>query len=133
MARPIRETPILYGNGLEDDNALAFNVLVKKEGELFIAHCLELDIVATHENVEAVTTDILDLIRAQVSYAFTYKNLDHLYRPAPPEAWAEFYSCKLRLERRKVEMTRSRRAPAGVFVPPWFIAQTCTVPSACHG
>ena len=69
---------------------LAFNVLVKFAEGLWVAHCLELDIVATGETSDAAVADIKDLIKAQVSSALSNDNLDYLYHAAPIEVWREF-------------------------------------------
>jgi len=69
---------------------LAFNILVKFEDSEWIAHCLELDIVASAMNPEAAVDDLRDLILAQVSTAIANNNLDFLYHPAPLEVWHEY-------------------------------------------
>ena len=113
-------------------SGMIFNVLVKEgEGEC-IAHCLELDIVATATNVKQVQKDIIDLIGAQISYAFSNNNLDFLYRPAPTEIWQEFYGCKKQIEKR-IDIKSKFGDSATGFIPPWFITRTCTASSqACH-
>jgi len=69
---------------------LKFNIFVKKEDKLFIAHCLELDIVSVNENSIEVEKEIKSLIQAQVDYTFSNDNFDNLYRPAPEKIWNEF-------------------------------------------
>jgi hypothetical protein len=117
-----------------NDGSMIFNVLVKKEENLFIAHCLELDIVATSTTVDQVTTDIIDLIKAQVDYAFSNDNLDHLYRPAPSEVWEELYACKNRMDK-KIDIKTAFKASIRRFVPPSIIARTCMSSGlqACNG
>jgi len=84
--------------------SITVNVLIKKEDNAFVAHCLELDIVTTGDNIDQVTQDITDLVKAQIEYAFTNDNLDYLYHPAPQEVWKEFYACNGHIERRnKIE------------------------------
>lgn len=105
--------------------AMIFNVLIKEEEGIYIAHCLELDIVATARSIRQVENDLRDLIKAQVDYAFAHKNLDNLYHPAPSEVWKEFYECKMQQEsRHRIESAFKDEAPE-IFVPPWFIARTC--------
>ncbi|MEW6263188.1 MAG: hypothetical protein AB1641_08935 [Thermodesulfobacteriota bacterium] len=70
---------------------MIFNVLLKRESDLFVAHYLELDIVATAPTAQEAESDVIDLICAQVGYAFAHENLEHLYHPAPAEAWREFF------------------------------------------
>ena len=71
---------------------MTFNILFKEE-DTCIAHCLELDIVATSRTIECVEADIMSLITAQIEYAFENNNLENLYHPAPPEVWKEYFSC----------------------------------------
>jgi len=107
------------------DNSMIFNVLIKKEGKEYVAHCLELDIVATASTLSQVKSDIKDLIITQVDYAFRNDNLANLYRPAPPEVWREFYDCKSS-EGKKIRMKSGFKN--NIFVPPWIIANTCFSP-----
>ena len=104
---------------------MIFNILVKKEEDLFVAHCLELDIVTTSKDEKEVISDILDLVKAQVNYAFSNDNLVHLFHPAPPEVWEEFYACEKQKER-KIEIEPASEKIPDRFIPPWIIARTCT-------
>ena len=72
---------------------MTFNILIREEEDACIAHCLELDIVATSSTLESVEIDIMSLITAQIEYAFENDNLDNLYHPAPPEVWEEYFNC----------------------------------------
>ena len=101
---------------------MTFNILAKKEGKTWIAHCLELDIVATNTTLSALKKEIFDLIITQIDYAFSNNNLDNLYHPAPPEVWAEFYTCKESKEK-KIKMKSEFKDNS--FVPPWITARTC--------
>lgn len=112
---------------------MIFNILIKKESEMVIAHCMELDIVVTGQSIESAANDLVDLIAAQLRYAFSNDNLDHLYRPAPPEVWREFYTCKGSLGERTIDLS----IPPGDsvsdnFVPPWVIAKMCQAQMECH-
>lgn len=113
--------------------SLIFNILIKKEDDLFIAHCLELDIVATADSPERAQKDLVALICTQIDYAFSNDNLKYLYHPAPPEVWKEFFDCKEASEKRyKIDPAFKRDTTGDVFVPPWLIAKTCLAQSACH-
>lgn len=110
---------------------MVFNVLVKQEDDLFVAHCLELDVVTASKRRGKVLSDIKDLIIAQVDYAFSNNNLDYLYRSAPPEVWKEFYDCKKLIEEetvRELFQTKTR----GPFLPPWIVARMCELSKPCH-
>jgi hypothetical protein len=113
------------GSVLETKGAMIFNILVKQEADLYVAHCLELDIVATGSTLRQVKDDMKGLISTQVDYAFAHNNLRNLYRPAPPKVWKEFFACKEQLEERhRVQSAFASQMP-DAFVPPWFIARTC--------
>lgn len=89
---------------MKSASKLAFNVLVKREDGEWIAHCLELDIVATGNTPNAAVKDIKSLILAQVSTAIENENMEYLYHPAPQEVWQEYARAK-RLSSRKEEAT----------------------------
>lgn len=117
--------------GVRDESGMIFNVLIKKDDGIFVAHCLELDIVATAFTLKQATNDMFDLIRAQVVYAFSNNNLDNLYHPAPPEVWKEFYTCKERLAK-KLKLGSGFRSTPKTFVPPWIITNTCQLTESCR-
>jgi hypothetical protein len=97
--------------------------------DLFLAHCLELDIVAVSGTIEEVKNDILSLIQAQIEYAFENNNLDNLYRPAPPEVWREYYTCRNEEEH---SIRRRIHADDSTGVPQWLVAKTCESISSHH-
>ncbi len=67
--------------------SIKLNIVVYKEGEEWVAHCLQMDVVATNTTRDAVEKDILDLIKAQVTFAIENDNMGALFMPAPPEEW----------------------------------------------
>jgi predicted RNase H-like HicB family nuclease len=113
---------------LKKSNDISFttNILITKEDGLFVAHCLELDIVAVGETFDEVQREVVSLICAQIDYAFTNDNLDNLFHPAPSEAWQEFYKCKEQVERKyQIRPVNKNRANTGKIIPPWLITKTC--------
>jgi len=113
------------------ENSMIFNILVKEEDNLYVAHCLELDIVATGETPDEARREIVALVCAQVDYAFSNDNIDNLYHPAPREVWKEFFECNDRNETRyKLEGAFNKTKK--FFVPPWIIANTCQKISHCR-
>ena len=112
--------------------AITVNVLMKKEKDVFVAHCLELDIVTTGNSYAHVERDIISLIKAQVSYAFANNNLDNLYHPAPPEVWKEFFTCKEQIEQRHRVSPPKIDKPVKDVIPPWIITNTCLSPAVCR-
>jgi hypothetical protein len=108
------------------DSAVTFSILIKQTEEYgFVAHCLELDLVATADTLEAVKADILDVIVAQIQYAFSNDNLEYLYHSAPPDVWREFYECRNQETERYQVPGSEENEKIEKFVPPWIIANTC--------
>lgn len=108
------------------ESAVTFSILIKQTEEYgFVAHCLELDLVATADTLEAVKADILDVIIAQIQYAFANDNLEYLYHSAPPEVWREFYECKEQETERYRVPKSTEYENIEMFIPPWIIANTC--------
>lgn len=66
---------------------MMFNVVCFKEEELFVAHCLELNIATSAETIGEVKNDISDLIKAQIEYAIGHNNMEYLFKSAPQEIW----------------------------------------------
>jgi len=75
---------------MERASIIGLQVLVEKVDDRFVAHCLELDIVAEDETVDAVRRELEELVAAQFRFAIEHDNLENFYHPAPPEAWARF-------------------------------------------
>jgi hypothetical protein len=67
--------------------SIKLNVLIYKEGNEWIAHCLQMDIVAAGLSKKAVEDDIIDLIKAQVLYAIEHSNMESIFKPAPSFVW----------------------------------------------
>ncbi|MDH5541921.1 MAG: hypothetical protein OEY64_03040 [Nitrospinota bacterium] len=108
---------------------MTFNVLFEKDGNAWVGHCLELDIVSSREDFESSMEEMGDLISTAVSYAFANDNLENLYHPAPPEMWEKFYKCKgPKVDSRKVLVGHNFTDPnQGRFVPPEITANACCV------
>ncbi len=114
--------------------AMTVNVLLKKEDKVWLAHCLELDIVASSTRIKDVKKEMGQLIGAQVDYAFSNDNLNNLYHPAPPEVWKEFYSCIGKVKEKeevkkqiKIPMDFAKPNKIPEFVPPIVLANECFV------
>lgn len=60
------------------------------EAGWWIAHCLELDIVAEGKTPTAALRDLMDLARVQVETAMDDGDLESIFRPAPPNIWSMF-------------------------------------------
>lgn len=69
--------------------SIKLNVLIYKESNEWIAHCLQMDIVTTGQDEKDVEKDIINLIKAQIIFALQNNNLSNLFKPAPEEEWAK--------------------------------------------
>ena len=69
---------------------IPLRVVVYRHGEWWIAHCLELDLVAEGKTLQDALTDVMDLSCSQIEAAIRDGDLESVFRPAPPEAWAMF-------------------------------------------
>lgn len=113
-----------------EDQSMTFNVFVKEEDGIHVAHCLELDIVATADSIKKVKRDIASLIIAQINYAFNNNNLENLFHPAPKEVWEEFFSIREKAikEKHRIKSSFKEAIPS---IPPWIITNTLQAP-LCH-
>jgi hypothetical protein len=64
--------------------------VVYPHGKWWIAHCLELDLVAEGRDPLSALKDLLELSATQVSAAMEAGDLQSIFRSAPPELWALF-------------------------------------------
>jgi hypothetical protein len=80
------------------EEKFSFKVLIRREPDAWVAHCLELNLVAVAETVEQVESDIIDVIVAHVRYALENDNLEYMFHPAPPDVWRDFFKCSDREE-----------------------------------
>jgi hypothetical protein len=61
-----------------------------RHGEWWIAHCLELDLVAEGKTPKDAMKDVMDLCCTQIEAAMGSGDLQSIFRAAPPEIWAMF-------------------------------------------
>ncbi|HLA26543.1 MAG TPA: hypothetical protein VJZ49_01450, partial [Syntrophales bacterium] len=92
-------------NAMGQKADIRLDILIKKEEDYYLAHCLQFDIVATADTLKEVKKAILDLCRAHIEYSHEYNNLEYLFSPAPKEVWAEYLEMS-RKEGCDVENTR---------------------------
>ena len=74
--------------------SIKLNVLIYEEDGEWIAHCLQMNIVAANNNKESVQEDIIDLIKAHVIFAFENDNIGNIFQSAPPEEWTKYLQSK---------------------------------------
>jgi predicted RNase H-like HicB family nuclease len=65
--------------------------LVYKEDRWWLAHCLELDIVAEGDTPESALESCLELCDLQIRTAMEENDLQSIFRPAPPKLWDMYW------------------------------------------
>jgi hypothetical protein len=73
---------------------IELRVVTYREDGVWLAHCLELDIVAEGKSSRKAVKDVIDLCVLQIKTAIEENDLPSVIRPAPPEIWTMFYSAK---------------------------------------
>jgi hypothetical protein len=69
-----------------------FSVLVQDNEDVWIAHCLEMDIVGTGATPEAASDEVIELCEWQLEEAIKAEDVESVMNPAPPEVWARFFT-----------------------------------------
>jgi hypothetical protein len=64
-----------------------FRATVLRDAGEWVAHCLDLDIVATGVSREAAVDALAEAVGLQLAYAREHDSHEQLYQLAPPEAW----------------------------------------------
>lgn len=68
--------------------SLQMNVLVEGQTDgTYLAHCLELDLVAEGGTPQAACDELLNVVDVQVRTCVENDNLENLFFPAPQEVW----------------------------------------------
>jgi len=93
MRRVIKK---IFKNGkkISSHGSLHLDVLLGKDGRHYIAHCLDLDIVAQGATVSQVKANLIDLINDQIEFAVDNDLEELIVHPAPAEYWRKFYEIK---------------------------------------
>ncbi len=118
---------------MKKDWSFKFRILVRQQEDLWVAHCLELDLVAAAPTETAVEEDIVAVIVEQVRYCIVNDNMDHLFRNAPKDVWDEYRACEKRMKPRdRVVNAPPKGTVVADFPPISFTASACRSPlSAC--
>jgi hypothetical protein len=81
------------------------SAIVYREDDGWLAHCLELDIVAEGKDGDDAIRSLISLCDLQIKVALEEGDLESIFRPAPPEIWKLF---SLGKEKRTSEKKRTR-------------------------
>ena len=73
---------------------IELRVITYPEEGFWLAHCLELDIVAEGKSPKKAVRDLIDICLLQVKTAIEENDLVSIFRPAPAEYWKMFFSAK---------------------------------------
>jgi hypothetical protein len=99
------------------NDSFSVKIFIKEEDNMFIAHCLELDIVTTAKTMKQAKEDIDSLISAQILFAVENDNLDNLFHPAPLGAWADFFKSTEKIERQYKLPLSKKELPKSIIIP----------------
>jgi hypothetical protein len=72
---------------MSDKIRLDFRVLIYKEDEFWIAHCLETDLVAEGGTLAQAIDHLVDISNVQIQAAIEEGDLAALFSPAPADVW----------------------------------------------
>jgi len=77
--------------------SLRLNVLVERQPDgQYLAHCLELDLVAEGSTPDEACSELLNAIDVQVRTCIQNDNMANLFFPAPKEVWAKLGAIQAR-------------------------------------
>ena len=76
---------------MADKLNIALRMVVYPQGEWWIAHCLEMDIVAEGTTSKEAMQSLVDLCRFQIEVAMKEGDLDSVFRAAPSSVWRMFF------------------------------------------
>jgi hypothetical protein len=69
------------------DRHQTLRAVLHREGDTWIAHCLDLDIVSTGATQWDAARVLADAVIAQLAYAREEDNYAYLFHPAPADVW----------------------------------------------
>jgi predicted RNase H-like HicB family nuclease len=75
---------------------ISLSAIIYREDDTWLAHCLEMDIVAEGETPGKAWRDLDDLCKLQINIALEEGDLESIFRPAPSEIWKLFWLGELK-------------------------------------
>jgi predicted RNase H-like HicB family nuclease len=70
------------------------DVLLYREDGEWVAHCLQLDLVEAGATPEEAEDNLAGVIQHHIQWALDDDDMEHLFHPAPPEVWKQFFGAK---------------------------------------
>ena len=77
---------------MSDKTQFELRIVAYREEGIWLAHCLELDIVAEGKSSKKAVHDLVDLCILQIKVAIEENDLPAIIRPAPAEIWTMFFA-----------------------------------------
>jgi hypothetical protein len=88
--------------------SINLSAIAYRDEGMWLAHCLELDIVAEGKNVDDAFRSLISLCNLQIKVALEEGDLQSIFRPAPPEVWTLFTAGKRKILAGKKTQTQRR-------------------------
>jgi hypothetical protein len=85
---------------MSDEIRLDFQVLIYREDEFWIAHCLETDLVGEGKTADEAMRTLIDISNVQIQAALDAGDLASIFSPAPPELWRSYAVARERISNR---------------------------------
>ncbi len=97
--------------------SINLSAILYREGGVWLAHCLELDIVAEGSDASDAFDSLKSLRDLQITVALKEGDIESVFRPAPPEIWKLFAAGTERATEVNVGRGKSRgfKAPVNRF------------------
>jgi len=89
--------------------------IVYAEDGTWLAHCLEMDIVAEGSDPQRALNDLLELCDFQLRVAAEEADLESAFKPAPPEYWKLFFTAHKRISKKRLRRTSRTAEPIREF------------------
>jgi hypothetical protein len=70
---------------------LSLRAVIFPEEREWVAHCRDLDLVETGATPEAAMDALAAAVSTQLWYARSHDNVEHLFQPAPQDAWRRLW------------------------------------------
>jgi hypothetical protein len=79
---------------------LDFQVLIYREDDFWIAHCLETDLVGEGDTMAQAMRTLVDISNVQIQAAIDAGDLASIFSAAPPDLWRSYALGKQRFSKR---------------------------------
>jgi predicted RNase H-like HicB family nuclease len=73
------------------ETGIVLRAVIYREGKWWIAHCLELDLVAEGDSAREAMDNLIDIANTQIEVALQDGNLESILTPAPAKMWTLYF------------------------------------------